>query len=332
MNIKEIRKRVNEELIKNNVEDATMKTSLLLQYILGMDKTGLIVNDKLEISQDQQEQINRNIRELINGKPIQYITHHQEFMRLNFYVDENVLIPQPDTEILVEKAIDAAKQIMNVSKEKSINNEQEDKLKNKETDLNAERNDNENIKIRILDLCTGSGAIAITLEDYFLHFCANEIKILKEVASYNKKTCIQIYASDVSSKALEIAKKNAIINNENTNIRFVKSDMFKNIKEKFDIIVSNPPYIETNTISNLSKEVQKEPHIALDGGPDGLKFYRIIAKEAKIYLKKSGWLLLEIGYNQREAVSNLLSSEGYKEITCIKDLSGNDRVIISLWE
>ena len=164
-----------------------------------------------------------------------------------------------------------------------------------------------------MDLCTGSGAIAVSIENYALD-----------------RNIIKIYASDISAEALEIARKNAILNNEETNIRFIKSNMFENINDKFDIIVSNPPYIETQTIANLSKEVQNEPRIALDGGADGLAFYRIIAKEAKKYLNRNGWILFEIGYNQKEAVSNLLQEEKHENITCIKDLNGNDRVIMAM--
>lgn len=281
MNIKEIRKIAIENLIKSNIEDANTKISILLQYLLSMSKTEIMLHENMELDETQKEEIFKCVEEIIEGKPIQYITHHQEFMGLDFYVDENVLIPQPDTEILVEETIHM------------INRK------------------NENI--RILDLCTGSGAIAISIENY-----ARDRNIIK------------IYASDISAEALEIARKNAILNNEETNIRFIKSNMFENINDKFDIILSNPPYIETQTIANLSKEVQNEPHIALDGGADGLDFYRIIAKEAKKHLNRNGWILLEIGYNQKESVSNLLQEEKYENITCIKDLNGNDRVIMAM--
>ena len=281
MNIKEIRKIAIENLIKSNIEDSNTKISILLQYLLSMSKTEIMLHENMELDETQKEEIFKCVGEIIAGKPIQYITHHQEFMGLDFYVDENVLIPQPDTEILVEEA------------------------------LHMINRKNENI--RILDLCTGSGAIAVSIENYALD-----------------RNIIKIYASDISAEALEIARKNAILNNEETNIRFIKSNMFENINDKFDIIVSNPPYIETQTIANLSKEVQNEPHIALDGGADGLAFYRIIAKEAKKYLNRNGWILFEIGYNQKEAVSNLLQEEKYENITCIKDLNGNDRVIMAM--
>ena len=235
MNIKEIRKIAIENLIKSNIEDSNTKISILLQYLLSMSKTEIMLHENMELDETQKEEIFKRVEEIIAGKPIQYITHHQEFMGLDFYVDENVLIPQPDTEILVEEA------------------------------LHMINRKNENI--RILDLCTGSGAIAVSIENYALD-----------------RNIIKIYASDISAEALEIARKNAILNNEETNIRFIKSNMFENINDKFDIIVSNPPYIETQTIANLSKEVQNEPHIALDGGEDGLVFYRIIAKEAKKHL------------------------------------------------
>lgn len=217
------------------------------------------------------------IDKIINGKPIQYITNEQEFMKLKFYVDENVLIPQPDTEILAEKIID----------------EYSDK------------------EVKIWDLCTGSGAIAISL------------------AKYIKKS--NIIATDISNKAIQIAKLNAEKNLVHKKIKFILSDMFKNIEnDTFDLIVSNPPYIKTDVINNLEKSVQNEPNIALDGGEDGLKFYKIIAENAYKFLNNNGKLYLEIGFDQKENVINLLQKTyKYNEITCIKDLAGNDRLIIA---
>lgn len=292
MNLKNLRNLGIEELEKENIDDAKFKIDILLQYILNMNKTDIIINLEKEIENNLEKEFYSNIEKLINGTPIQYITNSQEFMNLKFYVDENVLIPQPDTEIIVEKSIEILEKLLKLKKEQ-----------------------NDNSIIKILDLCTGSGAIAVVLENYILN---------------RKYNSIEINASDISEKALEIAKKNAKENNKDSKIKFIKSDMFNKIYiNDFDIIISNPPYIETDTISTLSKEVQNEPHIALDGGEDGLKFYRCIAEKSSKYLKNDSYLLLEIGYNQKESVKKLLDNNNFCNIECIKDLAGNDRVLIS---
>ena len=277
MNIEEILKKEINNLKENNIDNSTLKAKILLANILNVKKEYLLIHSKEEVKQEDKIKYENCIKELIKGKPLQYITNKQEFMGLNFYVDENVLIPQPDTEILVEKAIEIA----------------ETTQKNK-----------------ILDMCTGSGCIAISLA--------------------KKINNAQITAVDISNSALNVANKNAINNNVENKIKFINSDMFNNIEEKFDIIVSNPPYIETETINKLEIEVQNEPHVALDGGIDGLKFYKIIANNAFEYLNENGYLLLEIGYNQQESVTQLLQDTGkYKNIETIKDLGGNYRVVIA---
>lgn len=283
MNIQKLRNFGRNKLKENSIEDASFKAEILLQYILNMNKTEIIINSEKEVQHDLEQKYIAYLDEVIAGKPIQYITHKQEFMGLNFYVDESVLIPQPDTEILVEETIRTV----------TANN----KLLGQ--------------NIKILDLCTGSGAIAISLENYL-----------------KNKFETEIIASDVSKKAIDVAKRNARENN--AKVKFIISDMFENIKENnFDIIVSNPPYIEKATIITLSKEVQNEPHLALDGGIDGLDFYRIIAKEGYKHLKSGGYILVEIGYNQKESVSNIFKeyTDQYIEVNCIKDLNGQDRVI-----
>lgn len=277
MNIEEILKKEINNLKQNNIENSTLKVKILLANILNVKKEYLLIHSEEEVKQEDKIKYENNINELIKGKPLQYITNKQEFMGLNFYVDENVLIPQPDTEILVEKAIEIA----------------ETTQKNK-----------------ILDMCTGSGCIAISLA--------------KNINN------AQIIATDISNNALNVANKNAINHNVENKIKFINSDMFNNIEEKFDIIVSNPPYIETVKINKLEIEVQNEPHLALDGGIDGLKFYKIIANNAFKYLNENGYLLLEIGYNQQESVTQLLQDTGkYKNIETIKDLGGNYRVVIA---
>ena len=199
-------------------------------------------------------------------------------MKLDFYVDENVLIPRADTEILVEEVIDKCTK-------------------------DGER------EYKILDLCTGSGIVGISLAKYI-------------------KKC-EVVCADISKKALEIAKKNAKSNNAD-NTKFIYSNMFSNIKDKFDIIVSNPPYIKRKVIEKLEKEVQNEPYIALDGGIDGLDFYKLIACEAYKYLNDTGEVFLEIGYDQKEEVINLLENSGkFSNIYSKKDLYGNDRVVVA---
>lgn len=274
MKVRELKKIGIKKLEENNIEDCIYKVDKLLQYILNMSKIDLVINEEKNIDSKIENNYFVLINEIIEGKPLQYITNTQEFMKLNFYVNEDVLIPQPDTEILVEKTLDVA------------------------------REDN---KLSILDLCTGSGAIAISIKKY--------------------KNNAKVYASDISKKALEIAKLNA--KNNDTDIIFIESDMFQNINnKKFDIIVSNPPYIETKEIENLPKDVQNEPAIALNGGEDGLKFYKIIRDEAYKYLNKNGKILLEIGYNQKDIVEKLFSdNKYYKNIESYKDLSNIDRII-----
>ena len=195
---------------------------------------------------------------------------------MDFFVDENVLIPRPDTEILVEEVIKIAQKYNSP---------------------------------RILDLCTGSGAIAISLKKFVPN--------------------ADITAVDISEKALEIAQKNA--KKLETKINFLRSDLFDKLdNKKFDIIVSNPPYIMKDEIKKLSEEVQKEPKIALDGGEDGLDFYRIITEQAINYLKTGSFLCFEIGYNQKSDVIKIIEDEqNYKNIYCKKDLYGNDRIIIT---
>lgn len=243
----------------------------ILCYILDVEEKYIIINSEETIEEKEVNMFKEYIEKLKKGMPLQYITHKQEFMGYEFYVDENVLIPQPDTEVLVEQAV---LKIQDVIKRKK--------------------------KAIVLDLCTGSGAIAISLKRHF-------------------KKDIEIYASDISKEALEVAKKN----DKENQINFIQSDMFDNINLKFDIIVSNPPYIKTNTIKTLSKEVQNEPKIALDGGDDGLRFYKIIRDNINNYLNDEGYILMEIGYDQKNEVTNI-----FENSICIKDYTGNDRVII----
>jgi len=272
MKIKEILKYGKNNLIEK--EEGYRLSKMLLKHLLNVTDGYIVINSDKDIDFNIENEFKKDIECLKAGIPIQYITHHQEFMGLDFYVDSNVLIPQPDTEILVEEVI-------NLSKKNT----------------------------KVLDLCTGSGAIGIS--------------IAKSIEN------AEVTMSDISDKALEIVKKNASSNEVIDKCNFVLSDMFENIQDKYDVIVSNPPYIKTEVIKTLDKEVQNEPNLALDGGEDGLIFYKIIAENAYKYLNEEGILALEIGYDQKDEVVRLLQeTEKYTDIYCKKDLSGNDRIVV----
>lgn len=207
MTIKELLNQAVIMLKNENIDAPKNKARILLQSTLKKSREYLMIYDNKEIENNERDKYIRNVKRLILGEPLQYITGKQEFMKLNFLVTKDVLIPRADTEILVENVIKLAENIPNPV---------------------------------ILDLCTGSGAIAVSLAKYIRN--------------------VHICAVDISSKALQIAKKNAELNGVKNNIEFVESNLFDKIKEKkFDIIVSNPPYIETNTIKTLPKDVQNEP-------------------------------------------------------------------------
>ena len=278
MQIKDVIRKGMIDLKVNGIQEPNLKARLLMQHILNKPRQYLLVHDTDMLTLRQQVDYFKAIKKLKQGVPLQHITNMQEFMKLNFYVSQDVLIPRPDTEILVEEVINIAKKIR---------------------------------AKKILDLCTGSGAIAVSLAKYIEDS--------------------QITATDISEKALRVAKLNAKNNDVEDKITFIKSDLFKEIpKEKYDIIVSNPPYIRKEEIERLDREVKKEPHIALDGGEDGLDFYRKIIHNSEEYLKFNGYLCLEIGYDQKIDVIELIENEEkYKDTYSKKDLYGNDRIVIT---
>lgn len=278
MTIAELIKKGMIELKNGNIEEPKLKSRLLMQYVLNETRQYVIVNDMEQLDKIKEKQYLEEIKMLKKGVPIEHITHQKEFMKLIFFVDKNVLIPRQDTEILVEEVINIAKKI------------------------NAKK---------ILDLCTGSGAIAISLAKYLPQS--------------------EITAIDISNESLKIAKKNAISNNVENQITFINSDMFTNLNEEnFDIIVSNPPYIKTNVIEKLDTQVKNEPYIALDGGKDGLDFYRRIINESHQYLKGNGYLCMEIGFDQKIDVIELIeNTERFTGTYSKKDLFDNDRIIVT---
>lgn len=225
------------------------------------------ISTPVQLSIDTVEKIDKVVKERLTGRPLWYILGDTEFYGYTIKVDESVLIPRPETEELVSQAI---------------------KLVDSES--------------KVLDMCTGSGAIAIAL---------------------SKQVGCAVDAVDISDKALEKAKENALLNN--ADISFIQGNLFENVEGKYDLIVSNPPYVKTADIEKLSKEVQFEPKLAFDGGIDGLDFYRKIAKSAPEFLKDGGVLLMECGYDQKDAITGLLAH--FSSVECIKDLQGKDRII-----
>lgn len=254
------------------ITDAKSDVNLLFFYLLGYDRNYLFMHANDEINSEQVDIIFKALDKRVNRIPLQHITGKQEFMGLEFDVSKDVLIPRFDTENLVEEALILA-------------------------------NDGD----KILDICTGSGCIIISIMQY--------------------KNDIQGFASDLSERALETAEHNA--KKHNKDITFIKSDIFDDIEETgYDVIVSNPPYIKTSVIDSLMDEVKEhDPYMALDGGDDGLVFYRKIINGSRNYLKNFGYLLVEIGYDQGEEVKMLFEENGFKDVCVKKDLSGNDRVV-----
>lgn len=265
-NINEVLRESKEILKANNIDEREAR--LLLAFSLEVPIEKLLIKNTCTLR--EYAKFMKIITKRASGIPYAYIVGHKEFMKLDFEVNKNVLIPREDTEILVQEVI-------------SLN------------------------KKKILDMCTGSGCIAISLAKYIENSMVDAV--------------------DVSEKALTIAKLNAKKNNVCVN--FIKSNLFAEIDDEYEVIVSNPPYIKTEDLKDLQIEVKNEPIKALDGGKTGLYFYKKIIKDAKKYLKPNGILALEIGYDQAEEVAILLKENGYEEIKIIKDLSGNDRVVIA---
>ena len=277
MTIKEIIIRYSKELEEIS-PTPRLDVETLLQKALGVDRLYILLNLDKDLSEDEEKTFNKFIEERLNNRPIAYIVGNREFMGLDFYVQEGVLIPRPDTEVLVEEVIELAK---------------------------------DKGQIEILDIGTGSGAITVSLAKYLEN--------------------AKLTSVDISEIALEIGKKNAISNNVEDRINFVKSDLFSSLNknQKFDIIVSNPPYIKREVIDTLDKQVKDfEPYNALEGGIDGLDFYRAITTQAKDYLKEGGVLAYEVGHDQSEDVSKLMEMDGYTNIYTLKDLQQIDRVVI----
>lgn len=261
-----------EQLQKAGITDAELDARLLLEFICHTDRNALYAHGDQEIEEKKMQDFLHLIEKRAVHIPLQHLTGEQNFMGLDFLVNEHVLIPRQDTEILVEEIM---------------------------RDLHD--------GIRILDMCTGSGCILLSL----LHY---------------SNDCSGV-GVDVSEDALAVARQNADKLAEKQAV-FIQSDLFEKVEGSFDLIVSNPPYIRSQEIAGLMPEVREhEPHLALDGKDDGLHFYREIIKGAMPHLKRGGQLFFEIGYDQGEAVQALLAANGYTEIAVVKDYAGLDRVV-----
>ena len=260
--------------VSDNITQAKTDAEVLLCDVLNIPRNKLATLRKETLNKEQYKKYQQYINRRITREPVSYILGNTEFMGLPFKVDNNVLVPRQETELIVEQANEFIKQ---------------------------------NNMSTVLDLCTGSGCIAVS------------------VAKYNPN--ISVTAVDISSKALSVAKENSTINNVNNQIKFIESNMFSNIiDKKFDIIISNPPYVTADEYKSLEKEIFFEPKIAFLADTDGLEFYRIIAEKAKCFLNNKGILLLELNANISSKIADLFKD--FVFIKIIKDYSGLDRILI----
>lgn len=268
-----------EKLESSGNEYAKYERKVLLEEVLGCNYLYMLMNGEEEVLPEKEEQYLRLLEKRCERYPLQYLLGYANFMDYTFFVDEDVLIPRNDTEILVE----CANEILSVMEEQEPSG-----------------------TLQVLDLCCGSGCIGISLK------------------LYHENVCLTL--SDYSDKALEVAKKN--LDKYNLDAELVCGDLFQKVTTKSDMIVCNPPYIESKVIDTLMPEVREyEPMLALDGGEDGLDYYRRIIEDAPEYLKDTGWLIFEIGYNQGEAVSTLMKETGFLDVKVKKDYAELDRIV-----
>lgn len=274
MTVRELLEQGTRLLGQAGVEESASDAWILLEYVTGLDRAHYYMEMMSAVSADKEQRYLELIKQRSGRVPVQQITNEAWFMGLPFFVNEHVLIPRLDTEVLVEKVLKTVRPGM-----------------------------------RILDMCTGSGCILLSL----LH----EEKSLKGVGA------------DISPDALDVARRNSVQLGLDERAEFVRTDLFEAIPgdEKFDIIVSNPPYIRSDVIPGLMEEVRDhEPLLALDGHEDGLFFYQRIVREARRCLKPGGRLFFEIGFDQGDALRELLTEAGYKDVAITKDLAGLNRV------
>lgn len=266
-----------DKLIQSGNEYAKYDRKVLLEEALGCNYMYMLTHGDEEVPEDKEQQYRKWITRRSEHYPLQYLLGYAHFMDYTFAVNEHVLIPRNDTEILVENA-----------NEVLAGMEEEQKT------------------IRVLDLCCGSGCIGISLK------------------LYHKQ--IELTLSDISEEALAVTRQN--IERHQVDAKVQQGDLLEGITDQYDMIVSNPPYIESRVIDILMPEVREyEPMLALDGGEDGLMFYRRIVDQAQSHLTQGGWLFFEIGYNQGQDVATLMQEHGFASVQVIKDYAGLDRVV-----
>lgn len=272
MTYRELYETGKEILLRSEIAEAELDARLLLEFVCHTTRHDLLVHGEREVEKERKERYLELIEQRSGHIPLQHLTGVQEFMGLEFAVNEHVLVPRQDTEVLVEEVM-------------------------------RHLHDG----FRILDMCTGSGCILLSL----LHY---------------SNDCTGVGA-DISEEALEVARRNAE-SLQKENAVFVQSDLFEKVDGRFEIIVSNPPYIRSDVIGTLMEEVRlHEPVIALDGREDGLYFYRKIMEGSRAHLCGGGQLFFEIGYDQREAVMALMEEAGFRNVTSVQDFAGLDRVV-----
>lgn len=273
ISLHEILQKSAEFLASCEIEDAQNDAWLLMEYVTGISRARYLIERYRPMQEEDKIRYGELLKQRAAHIPLQHLTGEQEFMGLTFRVNEHVLIPRQDTETLVEEALTYVRPGM-----------------------------------RILDMCTGSGCIAISM------------------AKLGPEHEISVDAVDLSEEALKVAEQNGTL--LEADIRWIHSDLFENVTDTYDMILSNPPYIQTAVIEELTEEVRlHEPMQALDGKEDGLYFYRKIVDQGTHYLNEQGWLMFEIGYDQGESVYQMMKEAGFVNLKILQDLAGKDRVV-----
>jgi len=344
-----VNKLIEAKIVLN---EARLEANLLVEAVFNLSKKDILLNPSHSVPEEGLKRFDSLVKRRIEERvPVQYLINRAEFMGEEFYVDENVLIPRPETELLVETVIKkAGEKINNIA---CHCEEQSDEAIHKLTSyygllrrhFTPPRNDE---NIHILDIGTGSGCIAIMLARHFCHpessrhpECSEGSPHPKEIrhserseeSPYPKaNNRFQITASDVSQKALDVAKRNAKTLGVEDKIEFIQSDIFENIEGKFDVIVSNPPYIAVKEREDLQIEVTRhEPSLALfTEDEEGLDFYRKLASQASLHLNPGGLLAVEIGYSQALQVKKIFGQNGFKNIEILKDFADIERVVVGV--